>query len=101
MTDLDKIAREMLAAECAAAGNKNTAAVIASRNNAILTQAAIDAIRAALLTAPPGYVLVPAEPTGEMLRAALRAPCSGHPETGGQSYPDIYRAMLAAAQEPK
>ena len=55
-------------------------------------------IRTALLTAPPGYVLVP---TGEMLRAALRAPCSGHPETGGQSYPDIYRAMLAAAPEPK
>jgi len=57
--------------------------------------------RTALLTAPPGCVLVPVVPTGKMLRAALRAPCSGHPETGGQSCHDIYRAMLAAAPEPK
>lgn len=50
---------------------------------------------------PPGYVLVPVEPTPEMVDAAFRAPCSGHPETGGQSYPNIYRAMIAAAPEPK
>ena len=56
---------------------------------------------ALLPTAPPGYVLVPIIPTDAMRQAAHRAPFSGHPETGGQSYKAIYHAMIAAAPEVK
>ena len=96
MTDLDKMARELLPVDICRYGYE-----VDEMATVVSFSTAIDAIRAALLTAPPGYVLVPAEPTPEMLRAALRAPCSGHPETGGQSYHNIYRAMLAAAPEVK
>lgn len=51
-------------------------------------------------SAPAGYVLVPVEPTEEMLKAAFNAPSTNHPETSGQSYPSIYAAMLAAAPTP-
>lgn len=129
MDDLDKMARELLAAECtdraaslekSAASDRETGDSIQEAidsgagitpddpqdvaawllSDAERAEATADLLRraaAALLTAPPGYVLVPVEPTPEMLRAALRAPCSGHPETGGQSYHNIYRAMIAAA----
>ena len=46
----------------------------------------------AALSAPPGYVLVPVEPTQEMV-AAIPYPLSVTPNTGIQ----CYRAMLAAA----
>lgn len=44
-------------------------------------------------------VTVPVEPTEEMILAALSAPCYGvgHPETGGLSIRDQWKAMLAAA----
>lgn len=68
MTDLDKMARELLAAEHAAEGQMLIARYL--RDTECLTDPdfgqknllrAVKAIRAALLTAPPGYVLVPAE----------------------------------------
>lgn len=100
MTDLDEMARNLLAAEHRRRGSHLHADRIIADTTA-RENSALAAIRAALLNAPPGWKLVPAEPTGEMLRAALRAPCSGHPETGGQSYRGIYRAMIAAAPEPE
>ena len=46
------------------------------------------------LTAPPGYVLVPVEPTPRMSAAGFCAD-EGHDPAG------VYRAMIAAAPEPK
>lgn len=105
MDDLDTMARELLAAEYERdrPGSEIAARLRGGLSGQLSTAAtvALAAVRTALLTAPPGYALVPIEPTGEMLRAALRAPCSGHPETGGQSCRSIYRAMIAAAPEPE
>ena len=50
--------------------------------------------RAALLTAPPGWKLVPVEPTPRMSAAGFCAD-EGHDPAG------VYRAMLAAAPEPE
>lgn len=67
--------------------------------------AAAELVSAALsaLAVPPGWVLVPVEPTPEMLEAAVQAICYG-PEGGftrisGPS--KTWRAMLAAAPQPK
>ena len=81
MTDLDKMARELLSG-----GHPRKPGFTVTRRQAER------AIHAALLTAPPGYVLVPVEPTPEMLRAARE-----HHE--GEAYlpVSLYRAMLAAA----
>jgi hypothetical protein len=52
-------------------------------------------------TIPPGYALVPIEPTPEMLHAAVQAICYG-PEGGFTRIAGPYRcwaAMLAAAQQ--
>ena len=57
----------------------------------------------AALSAPPGYVLVPVEPTPEMLDAAVQAICYG-PEGGFTriSGPGkTWRAMCAAAPSAK
>ena len=43
------------------------------------------------------HCVVPREPTQKMIQAAIDAPFSGHPETGGPLIPDMYVAMLAAA----
>ena len=101
MTDLDKMARELLARRLDDWGHPQEAQSVREGEDLKYYEGELVLIRDALLNAPPGYVLVPAEPTGEMLRAALRAPCNGHPETGCQSHRGIYRAMLAAAPEPK
>lgn len=87
MTDLDKMAHEIAKAH--------------KRFGEWVYEDMVDAIRAALLAAPPGYALVPIIPTDAMRQAAHRAPFSGHPETGGQSYKAIYQAMIAAAPELK
>ena len=65
------------------------------------------AIRSALLAAPPGYVLVPVVPTGEMVDAASET-VGGHCyvcTVGGDCSEDDARrvraAMLAAAPEVK
>ena len=48
---------------------------------------------------PDGWKLVPIDPTQEMFDAAFHAPSVGHPETSGQSYGSIYKAMVSAAPE--
>ena len=69
MDDLDKMARELLAAEwrklpeyAGAADDLESGCELPP-----VVGMAVDAIRAALLTAPPGYVLVPVEPTDAQL----------------------------------
>ena len=58
-------------------------------------------IDAALAALPAGWVMVPAEPTDEMLNAGARAHLYKTSTLwyGGQGA-DIYRAMLAAAEKP-
>lgn len=51
---------------------------------------------ALLLTTPPGYVLVPVEPTQEMVASARE-----HHEGAPYLPIGLYRATLAAAPEPK
>ena len=98
MTDLDKIARELLAAELARDGwaGELAAVLLADRPDdaRVPGNMALSVIRAALLTAPPGYVLVPVEPTPRMSAAGFCAD-EGHDPAG------VYRAMLAAAPEPE
>lgn len=53
----------------------------------------IDALRAAL-SAPPGWQLVPVEPTQEMVRAGWIDKEDTNPD-------DIWAAMLAAAPSPQ
>ena len=62
MTDLDKMARELLAGEYER--DRATHAADCIRREATLTRIehrSVRAIRAALLTAPPGWTLVPVE----------------------------------------
>ena len=57
-----------------------------------------DALRAAL-SAPPGYVMVPVEPTPEMVTAMIAAMNVWIKDIGEDA--DIYAAMIAAApKEP-
>ena len=51
--------------------------------------------------ASEGYVLVPIEPTIEMLKAGRDTPCSAGPDDIEDDYRSIYKAMLAAAQGEK
>jgi hypothetical protein len=44
-------------------------------------------------------VIVPREPTQDMIDAAHNAPREGHPETAVATFREIYKAMLAAAPE--
>lgn len=68
------------------------------------TAALLNKARAALasVSAPPGFVLVPVEPTEAMIEAGCKA-CIYDYDTGferDESMPDIYRAMIAAAVKP-
>lgn len=103
MTDLDKMARELLTVELDKQGQRDSAAdVYANRLNDV-TRAAVSAIRSALLTAPPGYALVDRATLLEMRDVAIRWTRAGRlPECGAFSH--IARdahAMLAAAPEVK
>lgn len=70
MTDLDQMARELLAAELRRRGLAAVAQAVV--NGSYDDEPEHSSIRAALLTAPPGYVLVPVEPTPMMI-ATFRA----------------------------
>lgn len=94
MTDLDKMAREMLAAELRRRGLGAVARAVV--NGSYDDEPEHSAIRAALLTAPPGYVLVPVEPTPEMVASARE-----HHEGSPYLPIGLYRAMIAAAPEVK
>lgn len=93
MTDLDKMARELLAAEYGKAGSRRFAEDLRSGCDIgdSDTAYAVQAIRAALLAAPPGWKLVPVEPTEEM-------------ETANAMYGDTsdwWNAVITAAPEVK
>ncbi len=88
MNDIDKRARELLAAEYERIGNHN-AAGDARRG---LYQPELAAIIAAL-TPPEGYVLVPVDPTRQMQVAALEG------EWSRATPAKVWGAMLAARPE--
>ena len=94
MTELDKMARALLAAEYERDRVTHVADCI--RREAALTRLeyrSVRAIRTALLTAPPGGKLVPVEPTDEMVDAASDA----HMPFGDMRFA-ITSAILAAPE---
>ena len=46
---------------------------------------------------PEGLVLVPKEPTEEMLIAGRETPCTASDEDWRDDYVDVYKSMIAAA----
>lgn len=107
MDDIEKRARELLAAEYERSGLFQSAADLRSgRLNFELGWAreAEMAIRAIItaLTPPEGFVLVPVEPTQEMLDAE-HATARIHDEYGEDRYvgnaEEVWAAMLAARPE--
>ena len=105
MTDLDKMARELLAAELSHDGwaGELAAALIADRPDDVRVPGniALSVIRAALLTAPPGYVLVPVEPTRAMISAGHVYYQASMDEVDDFTPRGMFNAMLAAAPEVK
>jgi len=87
MADLMQQARELLAAEYE--GNRSLQARVLHGHHDDAPY--FKAVAAALRAAPEGFVIVPVEPTEEMLRAGWR-------DEGdyGVSVGSIYKAMLAA-----
>ena len=67
---------------------------------AIAADRALQASRVAV-PATDGWVLVPLEPTAEMLQAGQDAPVSESDEDAPEDYKAVYRAMLAAAPHPQ
>lgn len=102
MTDLDKMARELLAAELARDGwaGELAAVLLADRPDdaRVSGDMTLAAIRAALLTAPPGWKLVPELADDAMLSA-------GFPRNeiidGCFDRQGAWADMLAAAPEVK
>lgn len=90
MTDLDMMARELLADALSAEWPSMSADI---RSGVKFDVPELAAIRAALLTAPPGYVLVPVEAAPEQL-AAGQAAWLNDPMRRSST---LYRAMIAAA----
>jgi hypothetical protein len=92
MADLMQQARELLAAEYERDGRVGMAALLREPHDLVEDDdRSVRAIAAALRAAPEGFVMVPVEPTEEMLRAGWR-------DEGdyGVSVGSIYKAMLAA-----
>lgn len=98
MDAITKRARELLAAEYDKAEMEGVASAV--RLGGHDKDPEFLAIIAAL-TPPEDYVLVPFEPTSEMVKAGLNAPFCGHPETGGPSLTGMWTAMLAVRPEVK
>ena len=101
MTDLDKVARDILDSIPDAAFG--TADDFPGHAHVVLESEARYAIRAALMTAPPGYVLVDRATLLEMRDVAMRWNLVGRaPECGAFSrIAQDADAMLAAAPEVK
>lgn len=96
MSDIEKRARELLAAEYELRGSPRMAAEIRSTELEYFGDSDFaGAIRAviAALTPPEGYVLVPAEPTPAMSAAGLCVSEAEHDPAG------VYRAMIVARPE--
>lgn len=101
MTDLDKLARELLADQydCDLPGSW-IAKKLRGEFEGQLRVAdinALAAIRTALLAAPPGWKLVPVQPTDAMLRAAQ----SAWLDDTLRRTTTMWSAMLYAAPEVK
>lgn len=73
MTDLDKMARELLAAEFPPSDPRRSALIHGGTALDLQYGLSLRAIAAALREAPAGFVMVPAEPTDEMVSAAEEA----------------------------
>lgn len=103
MTDLDKLARELLAGQydCDLPGSEIAARLRGefSGQLRVADLVALAAIRAALLAAPPGYVLVPAGGATDAMRAAWDSAPDN--EDDDISFHGAYRAMVAAAPEAR
>lgn len=96
MNELDKMARELLAAEYERHGHTLRAAeCLGGRNDLIRSEQALHVIRTALLTAPPGWKLVPIPPADEMIDAANDA----HMPFGDMHF--AITSAILAAPEPK
>lgn len=93
MDDLDKMARELLAAELRRRGLGAVARAVV--NGSYDDEPEHSAIRAALLTAPPGWKLVPIPPTDDMIEAAQEA----HMPFGDMHF--AITSAILAAPEPK
>ena len=90
MSEIDKMAREMLPVDICLYGYE-----VDEMATVVSFSTAIDAIRAALLTAPPGWKLVPVQPTDEMIDSA---------EDAHMPFGDMHFAItsaILAAPEPK
>lgn len=70
MSEIDKMARELLAEEWDRNDRKTVGYKVRQGDLTGQGLFAVDAIRSALLKAPPGYVLIPSSPTEEMVSAA-------------------------------
>lgn len=109
MTDLGKMALELLAAELERSGAATEA--VESLRHADLVSPAIAvstrAIRTALLTAPPGWKLVPVEPTPLMVATFRADNANGamswmtHTTLRCADFSSRYAGMIAAAPEVK
>lgn len=110
MTDLDKMARELLASECPECGGDGrfefgdgdwrNCGRCADVHTVPRSQAE-SAIRAALLSAPPGYALVPVELPAEMEVTFCEQWFSKRRAIDDPRMQDCWAAMIAAAPEPE
>lgn len=73
---------------------KDMAKIMASYGHAGCAALLIESVEALLLAVPPGYALVPIEPTLEMM---LQMPASSN----SREWKKYYAGMLAAAQGAK
>ena len=95
MSEIDKMARDLLAAEYSKIGNTFRAEDIRKGRVNADEHLALIAIRSALLAAPHGRRLVPITPTDEMLDAAQDA----HMPFGDMHF--AITSAILAAPEPK
>ena len=95
MSDTTQEALNLLAAEYSKIGNTFRAEDIRNGRVNADEHLAVNAIRAALLTAPPGWKLVPIPPTEEMIDAASDA----HMPFGDMHF--AITSAILAAPEPK
>lgn len=101
--DLDKMARELLAAEYDRTANTGAAQMLRSTMPICVSvdKRAVNAIRTALLTAPPGWKLVPVELPVEMEVAFCEQWFAKRRAIDDPEMQDCWDAALDAAPEVK
>lgn len=104
MSEIDKMARELVDATPMPALVGTLADLKDYQQNVVVAYgkacARISA-RAALLTAPPGWKLVPEKPTRAMISAGHAYNDVASDDVDGPNPPGLFNAMLAAAPEVK